>query len=62
MFGIQIGDAWLDSLYGRAESEAKAEPTKLPPLPIWLPDIEKALKERRIRDPYEEALKIARGE
>lgn len=60
MFGVQIADDWLSALYDRAtESDAKKKPD---PLPIWLPDIEKAIKSGKIRNPYDEAIKLARGE
>ena len=50
---------WLAALYERA---ADPTPPNPPPLPLWLPEIEAALKERRILDPYEVALQMARGE
>lgn len=59
MFGLQIGDDWLDALYGRATEEVPVAPT---PLPVWHDEIEAALKAGRIRDPFEEACKVARGE
>jgi hypothetical protein len=61
MFGVQIGDTWLDALYGRAD-EADKTPPPPPPLPLWLPEIEDARKAGRILDPYEVALQMARGE
>ena len=59
MFGA--ADDWIDALYGQAVADPSPEPEP-PPLPLWLPEIEVARRDGRIRDPFDEAIKLARGE
>ena len=61
MFGALLDPDWLDRLYEKAEAELSAT-AKPPAIPLWLPEIEDALKEGRILNPFDEAVKMARGE